>query len=289
MKKMEKQRFIQTSRGVFHYHVLGENGPQIYFCHGNSLSAGTYLPFLRLLAGHGFKVLAGDLRGHGFSTKERTGLPVSWDMFVRDIHGLVREIADPPVTGIGHSIGGYFLYAAAAMFPGLFSKLVLIDPIIFPAGILWAAAFMRKTGLAGMMKLPKMTRKKKHEFRSREHAFSHYSGKGMFRSWKSEFVKAYVDTAIEQDTTDTWELCCSPEFEAGIYEAVPLDTWRHAGKIKIPVMVARGEKSDLFYRSAAEKLADRLADCTFTELEGLGHFMIMEDPEKIISIILDFL
>jgi pimeloyl-ACP methyl ester carboxylesterase len=286
---MEKRKFIQTSRGVFHYHILGEKGPQIYFCHGNSLSAGTYLPFLRLLAGCGFEVFAGDLRGHGFSTKQKTGNPVSWDIFVKDIHVLVSEITNPPVTGIGHSIGGYFLYAAAAMFPGLFSELILLDPVIFPAKILWLAALIRKAGLSGIMKLPRMTRNKKHEFHSRDHALAHYSGKGMFRSWKPEFVKAYVDTAIEQDTADTWELCCNPEFEAGIYESVPLDTWIHAGKIRIPVMVVRGEKSDLFYRSAAEKLTDRLQDCTFVELDRLGHFMMMEDPEKIFSIIIEFL
>jgi len=282
--------FITTSRGAFHYHVLGEDGgQQVHFCHGNSLSAGTYLPFLEKLSSHGLQVYASDIRGHGFSTRENTARIKNWDIFIRDLEQVISSITKPPIIGIGHSIGGYFTYAAAALYPHLFSRVILLDPIIFPVKMVWGAALIRKIGLAGNFALSKMTRGKKSEFLSREAALAHYSQKGMFKSWKPEYVQAYVETAIEKVTQTRWRLCCNPEFEARIYELVPFDTWRHAGSIKVPVLVVRGGKSNLFYGQAGIRLTKKIKDCTFVELKNLGHFLMMEDPDKIMETILPFI
>ncbi len=287
--KMIKSNFVNISQGFFHYHVFGESENQIHFCHGNSLSAGTYMPFLEKLSDHNFKIFASDIRGHGFSTKEKTKDVNTWDIFIKDLEQMVSSITNPPVIGMGHSIGAYFTYAAAALFPHLFSKLILLDPIVFPPRIIWMAALIRKMGLADNLPLAKITRGKKFEFLSKEDALNHYSGKGMFKSWKPEFLQAYVDTAIENDTTDTWALCCHPEFESQIYKCVPFNTWQHAKHIDVPVLVVRGEKSDLFYRKAGVKLTKKIKDCSFIELEKLGHFLIMEDPDKVIETVLPFI
>jgi len=286
---MIKGSFINTTQGFFHYHVLGESENQVHFCHGNSLSAGTYLPFLEKLSSHDLKIYATDIRGHGFSTKENTTQIKSWDIFIKDLEQVVSSITKPPVIGIGHSIGGYFTYAAAALFPHLFSKVILLDPIIFPLKIVWLAALIRKIGLAGYLPLSRMARAKKSEFYSREAALRHYSGKGMFTSWKPEYVQAYVDTAIEKDTAITWELCCNPEFEAQIYESVPFNTWHYANHINVPVLVVRGEKSDLFHRQAGIRLTKKIKNSTFIELKERGHFLMIEDPDKIIDTILPFI
>lgn len=286
---MTTGRFINTPRGVFHYHSIGQAGTQIHFCHGNSLSAGTYLPFLTDLANHGFSIFASDIRGHGFSTKEQTATVENWQIFIRDLATLVTGITRPPVIGIGHSIGGYFTYAAAALYPHLFSRLVLLDPIVFPSGMLRLAALIRKLGLSGYMTLPKKTRAKKNEFASKKDALAHYRGKGMFKSWDQAFVNAYVDTAIEQDTKDSYSLCCHPEFEAQIYEQVPVDTWTHAPKIQVPVLVVRGKTSDLFYPSAGRKIKKNIRQCSFVELDHLGHFLMMENSSIVIDTMLPFL
>ncbi|RLC13645.1 MAG: hypothetical protein DRH93_21680, partial [Deltaproteobacteria bacterium] len=264
---MIKGNFINTAQGFFHYHSRGESENQIHFCHGNSLSAGTYLPFLEKLCSHNLKIYATDIRGHGYSTKENTTQVKNWDIFIKDLEQIVSTITKPPVIGIGHSIGGYFTYAAAALFPHLFSKVILLDPIIFPPKIVWLAALIRKIGFAGNLPLSKMTRTKKKEFQSPAEALTHYSGKGMFKSWKSEYVQAYVNTAIEKDTTTTWELCCNPKFEAQIYQFVPFNTWQHANHINVPVLVVRGEKSELFHKKAGIRLTKKIKDCIFVELK----------------------
>ena len=286
---MAKANFIDTPQGGFHYYCLGDSETQIHFCHGNSLSAGTYLPFLEKLVFHGLKIYAADIRGHGYSTKENTAAVKNWDIFVKDLEQVVSTITKPPVIGIGHSIGGYFTYAAAALYPHLFSKLILLDPIIFPPTMVWSAALIRKAGLAGNLPLTKMTRAKKFKFQSRQAALSHYSGKGMFKSWQPEYVQAYVDTAIEKKTATGFQLCCNPEFEAQMYQFVPFNTWQHARHITVPVLVVSGQKSDLFYKKAGIRLTQKIRDCTFVELKEQGHFLMMEDPDKTIDTILPFI
>ena len=286
---MTKGNFKDTKRGSFHYHVLGDAGSRIHFCHGNSLSAGTYFPFLKKIAEKDFKIFAPDIRGHGLSTKERTQNVEGWELFVKDLEHLLTSITATPVIGMGHSIGAYFTYAAAAMFPHLFSRLVLLDPIIFPPYFVWMAAMVRKLGLAHHVPLSKMTRTKKYRFGSKEEAFDHYSGKGMFKNWKTEFLEAYIETAVEQDTVDSVALCCRPEFESQIYQHVPFNTWQHAKQIDIPTLVIRGETSDLFYRKSGNLLKKQMKDCTFIELKSLGHFLMMEDPDQILNTIQPFI
>ncbi len=286
---MTKGNFINIPRGFFHYHVRGDSGNPVYFCHGNSLSAGTYLPFLENLADRGLKMYAPDLRGHGYSTREKPHPVSDWDIFIKDLEQLVRAVTHPPVIGMGHSIGGYFIYAAAALYPDLFSKIILLDPIIFPPALVVMAALVRKVGLAGRLPLPRKARAKKSVFGSGQEALSHYTGKGMFKNWRPDYLAAYVETSLEQDSADTWSLCCDPEFEAQIYEGIPLNTWSHAGQITIPVLVVGGGVSHLFYRSAGIRLQKKIRACSFVELAHLGHFMMMEDPDKVIQTLEPFL
>ncbi|MBU1195177.1 MAG: alpha/beta hydrolase [Proteobacteria bacterium] len=298
---MTTSHFIEIPQGRFHYYKTGTQGDQIFFCHGNSMSAGTYLPFLEKLASPisdlsqpdlpqsdfmGFQILAPDVRGHGSSTKENTQKVKSWDIFLKDLEQLVQSITRPPVIGMGHSMGGYFIYAAAAMYPHLFSKIILLDPIILPRKVVWSASLARTLKLAKHYPLARLALKKKSQFSSRQQALAHYSGKGMFKTWEARFVQAYVDTAMEKDPRDeTCSLCCAPEFEARMYTLVPFNTWRHAGHIHVPTLVVRGQHSEMFARQSGLLLEHKIKNCHFIEMENLGHFFTMEDPDAVVSVL----
>ena len=297
---MKHTNSIETSQGRFHYYDIGDSDRTIYFCHGNSLSAGSYLPFLQKVADKGFKVIAPDLRGHGFSTKEKTQAIKSWDIFIKDVEAFVTAITKPPmlnqksqitnpksIIGMGHSVGGFFVYAAAALYPGLFSRIILLDPIILPPEIILFGAAIRLMGMERKFWLSRMARNKRFQFASKKDALKHYSGKGMFRYWLPEFIEAYVETAITNSATNnTVSLCCDPELEAMIFESPPLNTWKFAGQIDIPVLLVRGGTSDMFVHKTGKRLSRMIMDCRLITLEGLSHFMMMEDPDKVISAIL---
>jgi pimeloyl-ACP methyl ester carboxylesterase len=295
---MTQANFIQTPQGRFHYYSLGKSDKPVFFCHGNSMSAGSYLPFLHKLADQGLQVFAPDLRGHGFSTKDKTQNIKNWDIFIKDVRAFLTAISNPMMhnrksqitnrkfVGMGHSLGGFLVYATAALYPGLFSGIILLDPIILPPEIVLIIFLARKTGLAGKFRLSRMTRNKKFQFTSKKEALEHYSGKGMFKTWLPEFIEAYVETAIAQDFgKNTFSLCCHPEFEAMIYESLPLNIWNFAGQINVPVTIVRGGNSDMFVHKAEKRLSRMIKDCRFVTLEGLSHFMMMEDPDRVIAAI----
>lgn len=280
---------VETPDGAIAGYDLGGVGPDLHFLHGNSMSAGVYFPFLSHLTDH-FHVVASDIRGHGASfTPDPPGRFTSWNPFLSDLCAVIENRFSGPVIGVGHSMGAYLTYAAAATFPHLFSKLILVDPILLLPRYLWLLYFLRKTGLSGKMPMPSSTRRKKWIFSDRNEAFSRYSaGRGMFRTWQPPFISAFTRHAVTEDASRA-RLSCHPETEARFYETVPLNTWSHAKKIRIPTLILRGENSHLFSPGAAGKLTAKLQDARFVSVAGGDHFLPMSQPETCAFHIKDFL
>lgn len=88
----------------------------------------------------GYRILAPDLLGHGFSPYEPP-----WDL---ESHcgAVVETVGDAPAVLVGHSFGGRIALELAARAPKLVPKLVLLDPAILlpPQVALVAAETARK-------------------------------------------------------------------------------------------------------------------------------------------------
>lgn len=88
----------------------------------------------------GYRILAPDLLGHGFSPYEPP-----WDL---ESHcgAVVETVGDSPAVLVGHSFGGRIALELAARAPKLVPKLVLLDPAILlpPQVALVAAETARK-------------------------------------------------------------------------------------------------------------------------------------------------
>ncbi len=135
----------------------------------------------------------------------------------------------PPVIGMGHSLGAVTTYIAAAMYPQLFSAIILIDPSILP-------------------------RRRRKTFQGKSEALKRFaSGRGIFKSWSKEFVEAYLECGLLEKDSETAVLKCDPELEAQIFESVPHDVWRYANRISCPILAIRGVHSDVFSADSAKK------------------------------------
>lgn len=71
-----------------------------------------------------FRLIAPDLRGHGHS--ENIG-SYSMLQFVTDLHLVIDEFADGPVSLVGHSLGGHICARYASLYPGQLERLILLD------------------------------------------------------------------------------------------------------------------------------------------------------------------
>ncbi|MEW5733311.1 MAG: alpha/beta hydrolase [Thermodesulfobacteriota bacterium] len=279
--------FLDAPGGKIHYYDWGGDGIPVHFLHANGFCAGVYAPMIRFLSPR-LRVLATDVRGHGDS--QGPELPIRrWNVFVKDLTLFIENRMMPPVVGVGHSLGAVITYMAAAERPDLFSKIILVDPVIFPQRLLFFWRLGKILGIPVPIPLAKGARRRKKSFSSRREALERFAnGRGMFATWNREFVESYLSCALLTRDDETALLKCDPELEAQIYESVPTDAWSYARRIRCPALLVRGEHSDTFLPAAALPLSRRIPDARLAVIPGTGHFVPMEKPEDLARVILDF-
>lgn len=281
--------FVDVPGGRLHYLDWGGDGRPAHFLHGNGFCAGAYAPFIRYLVPH-FRIFASDIRGQGGSEFPDIERIRHWGVFAEDLNLLIRRLRQPPVIGMGHSLGAVTTYISAASHPDLFSALVLIDPVLLPRRILWRIAALRWLGLGSRAAKAVRARNRRQHFKNKAEALQFFiSGRGIFKSWSPEFVQAYLECGLLEKDAQTAVLRCDPEIEAQIFESVPVDVWSYARRIRCPLLVLRGEHSDVFPADAAERLKRVAADCDVATIAGTGHFPTMEKPEECAEAITEYL
>lgn len=280
---------METDTGRVHYLDWGGDGPQVHLLHANGFCAGTYTPMVEYFRDW-FHVVASDVRGHGGSSNAAQ-LPVRhWKVFSDDLKQVVTHAMQPPVIGIGHSLGAVTTLIAAVQHPHLFRAIILMDPVIFSRRILWLIRIFRAVGLMWLFPLARGARRRKAVFENKTAAFKRFAaGRGIFKTWSKDFIDAYLECGLLEKDEETAVLQCDPELEAQIFESVPVDAWSYARRVQCPVLVMRGEMSDTFQAGPAERLGSVVSDYELRTIKGTGHFLPMERPDACAGEILAYL
>jgi pimeloyl-ACP methyl ester carboxylesterase len=281
--------YLDVPGGRLHYLDWGGSGPQAHFLHGNGFCAGTYAPFLRLLTQE-LRIIASDVRGHGGSDVLRVEPVRSWKVFAEDLKAIIEGTARPPIIGMGHSLGAVSTCIAAAAYPHLFRVIVLVDPVFLMPRRLALIGLMRTLGIGGRLPLARAARRRRKTFKSKAEALKLFlSGRGIFKTWSPEFVQAYLECGLLERDSDSAVLTCDPEFEAQIFESIPLEVWRCLSRVHCPILAIRGEQSEVFLAEAADRLKRIAPDAEVVRISGTGHFPTMEKPDDCAAAILEFL
>ena len=100
------------------------DAPPLFVAHGGFDFTGTYDVFAPLLADAGWRVVSWDQRGHGDS--DRASL-YTWEADGRDAAAVLDSIGSEPVPFLGHSKGGAILLHLANALPHRVSAVVNLD------------------------------------------------------------------------------------------------------------------------------------------------------------------
>ncbi|MBA0052527.1 alpha/beta hydrolase [Streptomyces sp. AJS327] len=95
---------VTTRDGVEIFYRDYGGGRPVLFLHGWPLNGEAWEEQLRLVAGHGYRGVAHDRRGHGRSTPVWDGY--DFDTFADDLNDLLTALDLREVTLVGHSMGG---------------------------------------------------------------------------------------------------------------------------------------------------------------------------------------
>jgi len=268
-------------------HERGANHKgSLLFLHANSYSAELYRGFLEPLESE-YRITSPDLPGHGDS--QWSGRIKSWEELADYYLGILNlEDASEPKIGMGHSIGGILIMFMAIKRPNLFSKIILLDPVLPPKHILYILRVMRPLSLTHLNPLSQAALRRKTRFTSAERAHEHYGRKQVFAGWKPEFLQAYVDTCMRTGADGSVQLACRPELESSIYQSLPPKVWSLPRKISTPALYIAGSHSDTIDGRGLKRLRRKVGHERVKLVEG-GHLFPFEDPLASMRLIKAFL
>jgi pimeloyl-ACP methyl ester carboxylesterase len=228
------------------------------------------------------RCIAFDARGHGRSSVPEPPDPYAWRFFADDVIALCAALELTGVVGVGHSMGGHSLAWAAAQQPDLFSKLLLIDPVIFPRQFY---------GLSMPGEHP--TARRRSEWESPDAMFEKFVTREPFLRWKPEILRDYVQYGLHPKVGGGYELACPPRVESIIYPlGTHADIYDELAKVAIPVDIVRAKynsnvlpATDFSYSPTEPDLVKHFPNATDTYLEQYTHFIPMEAPELVAKMV----
>lgn len=254
--------------------------PLVLIAHATGFHGHAYLPVAKHLAPR-FHTLAMDFRGHG-DTALPPGWAVSWTGYGEDASAAARAVAELPggedgIVGFGHSMGGAGLLMAAAANPGLFRRLVLFEPIVYPTE--------RVREPDGPNVLRDGARRRRPIFDSFDAAIANYASKPPMAAFEPDALDAYVRHGFRQDG-DHVRLKCDPETEAETFHnGANHTTCDRLGSIETPVVVVAGRVEEMQPSAVAELVATELPNGRFLLEEHMDHFGPMTHTADVAALI----
>ena len=228
-----------------------------------------------------FRVVVYDQRGHGDSDKPDGAY--EWRTFVSDLAALIRAMDLRGVIGVGHSMGGASVAGVAADFPSLVGTAVLIDPVLVPR--LDPESRRESSSL-----LAAGARRRRMVWESHDQMFETYARRPAFAAWRSDVLRAYVERGSFVRDDGRVELLCPGEIEARVFDAASRSaSLDYVSRIEQPTLLVAGGSSPTLPVDLARQAASMLRRGRLETLPGVGHFVPMEAPERVVESMRGFL
>lgn len=247
----------------------------LLFVHATGFHARCWDEVIARFPGH--RCLALDLRGHGRSDKPAP--PIDWCIVGEDVAAVARSLGLEGAVAIGHSMGGHAVALAAALEPGAFGRLVLIDPVILPA-----------ERYTGVREGEHFAARRRDRWPSVAAMVERFAGRAPFNAWDPQVLRDYCDYGLlPAGDGDGFVLACPPAFEAACYQtsmAIGSNIYAEIARVRQPTLVVRatagkpGEGGGFGVSPTAPDLAAYFAlgrDVADTEH---SHFLPMESPAR---------
>jgi len=256
------RRFVELDRRRISYLTAGDSAaaPAILLIHGSGVSAGSWINQLLGLSS-AFRVTAIDLPGHGKSD----AIPqATIETYTATVARFLEAVGTRRVIVAGHSLGGAVAIALAARRPDTVTGLVLLA----------SCAKLPRAESPGerlLAYLPGPLRRILFFTTAQRLLFAPGAPSGALdigmhelRSCPSETILKDVDAARTMDVTDS------------------------AAAIDVPALVLCGSRDRLTPPALSQHLATLIPRSRLGIIEGAGHMLLLEVPERVNQAIVDF-
>jgi len=260
----------------------GGDGPLALLHHANGFCKGVFGLLVPALRRH-FHVVAMDARGHGDSSAPGGPDAYAWDAFALDIVAVAeRLVATHGVgcaLGLGHSFGGTSMLGAASRRPGLFERLVLVDPVVPPP-----PADIPPERLEHVMGMAEAARRRRDTWPTRAEARQWWAERSLFAAWRPEALDLYVLDGLRDAQDGGVRLKCPGAVEGAVFASGgTLDVSALTRGLATPTLWLWARRGN-FSREAYEGLAAGMAAARVETIDA-GHLAPMEEPEQVVDAI----
>jgi pimeloyl-ACP methyl ester carboxylesterase len=271
------ERFADVNGTRLHY-VIGGKGSPVVLLHGFAQTSRMWDRLLpRLVGAH--TVVVPDLRGAGASAKPEVGYDKK--TMAVDIHELTKSLGLSRVQVVGHDIGLMVAYAYAAQFPASTESLVLMDAFLPGVGdwkTVWLMRDLWHFHFYG--KVPEALVKGRERIYL-EHFWNDFAADekhSVSEADRQIYAAAFAQPGAVHAGFEWFRNFEKDAEDFAAFAAKPL---------AMPVLVLTGEKA------SGEGLI-RQARLVATNVEGVvvegsGHWLMDEAPEKTMSPLVKFL
>lgn len=224
-----------------------------------------------------YRVISVDQRGRGRSDYDPNPNNYRPDIYCSDMFALLQYLQLENVIAIGTSMGGLMTMMMSAAKPGIFKAAIINDigPDIDPAGL------ERIKGYVGGARVFANWEEAKHAIKAQ--------GPDVFPDYTEADWDDFARRTCRETANSTIEFAYDPAisqpFKSDETAAAPLDLWPVFDALTtLPLLIIRGENSDILSHKTAAAMKARHPDCRIAEIPRIGHAPMLDEPESLAAI-----
>ncbi len=217
------------------------------------------------------RVITTDLRGRGRSEYDQDRSHYHPEQYVADVWDLLTSLGIAKVIVIGTSLGGLIAMLMAYQRPASIAGVIANDigPEIDPTGL------ARVVASAGLLPEVDNWQQAVHETKKN---YGH-----VFPDWPDARWLEYTNSTYRESKDGRLEMNLDQNVGVATREGISglrQDPWPlFDALLPIPLLVLRGERSDLLSVATLEKMQKRKPDLTAVTVKNRGHAPFLDEPE----------
>lgn len=240
--------------------------------HGLTRNSADFGAIAPLIAQSGRRVLAIDVRGRGKS--DRAADPMTYQplSYAHDVLALLEQAGVARAVFLGTSMGGLITMALAAFRPKVIAAAILNDigPEVAKAGLARIAAYSGQP-----VDTPGWGEAAAYVKAINEVAFPHYTD----ADWDA-FARRTFKIGTEGSPVLDYDPDIAVPIRAAGAKALVPNLWPMFRRLTRgrPVLLVRGQTSDLLSEAIAAKMRKRAPKMDYVEVPGVGHAPMLDEP-----------